>query len=250
MTPNLNLIPKSSHWLIVTNHSHLTNDLFKVYSRYTVWALDGAASQCQQANFPMHVLSGDFDSIDPQSQPDIDFEQIQHQIIERTNQGLVVIHTPNQDKTDCEKALDLLAISQPTLTHVTITHHHHNPRPDHVLYHYNLLKTYQNISQSLSLVTQDHCIRLIENTVIQLTASKKSMISIFGYPRACIHSRGLAYELTGQTLAIDGLNSISNQFKQTEVKLQIIGQALIMAPLETTWLMMRKDNSATNRSNA
>lgn len=170
---------------------------------------DGAFLYLKKMNFPLkklNFISGDFDI------KNCDEEHFS-ELIE--NEHLEFINTPDQDKTDFEKNLEILI--QKKISHVDIFGGS-GKEMDHFL---GNLSTVVKFKDQLKITFFDEFSRYFfaENKTI-LEDVKDEMISLYPFPKVeKISTKGLNWELENETL--DQVNKIStrNFAKQHEVEI-------------------------------
>lgn len=159
-----------------------------------VVVLDSAIERVISLDIKIDVLLGDFDR---------DFDP---EIYKTKQYPLEIVHTPDQNKTDLEKALDYLIERKiPAVNIVWAT----GKRADHTITNLTNIVRYRNLIKIVIL--DDHSkIFLLPNTFEKwYTAGTPISLIPIGVVNG-IHSRNLVYPLTNETLTIGYRTGSSN----------------------------------------
>jgi len=179
----------------------------------TVMVLDGAYHQIHDTGMRIDYLLGDFDSITPEL------------LKAARDQGTEVIHTPDQDFTDLEKAIqycqnnDMQEIDIAAATGL---------RLDHTLYNLQLLSRYHRQQDAIRLHTETEVCFVMQNETRLYPANKGDGFAIFGAPTCVVTTKGLRYNLNNTILSYDVANSACNHVVDDIVSLEVEGTALLM----------------------
>ena len=184
----------------------------------TVMVLDGAYHQIHDTGMRIDYLLGDFDSITPEL------------LKAARDQGTEVIHTPDQDFTDLEKAIqycqnnDMQEIDIAAATGL---------RLDHTLYNLRLLKRFHGKCAQLSLVTEIEKIVFLKDESVSLSVKDKQPLALMAFPKAVVTSSGLEYDMDRYLLAFAESESTSNSIVASEAVIDVDGEALLIMSHET-----------------
>ena len=159
-----------------------------------VIVLDGALERVAALNIKIDVLLGDFDRITDhsallQNQPDVE-----------------IVHAPDQNKTDLEKALDyLITKGQKAVNIIWAT----GLRMDHT---FNNICTLAKYHQHINMVMHDHYSRIfVLPKTFQKFYTKGQALSLFAMGEvAGISTSGLAFNLNNESLHLVERSGSSN----------------------------------------
>lgn len=164
------------------------------WSPYVI-VLDGALDRVMSLGIKFDVLLGDFDRLEANqelfpSQPDIE-----------------IVHTPNQDKTDLEKALDFLITKGHKAVNIVWAT---GLRMDHTFNNICTLGKYVNTINAVILDNHSKIFVLPHNFKKYYT--KGQVLSLFALGEVNgINSKGLKYDLNNDTLSIVNRSGSSNE---------------------------------------
>lgn len=186
--------------LIIANGAACSEELLGQLLEWSplVVVLDSAIERVISLGIKVDVLLGDFDrGFDPQ-----DFIQSQHPI--------EIIHTPDQEKTDLEKAFDYLIERKiPAVNVVWAT----GKRADHTITNLTNIIRYRNKLQIVILDDHSKVFMLPRN--FQKWYPEKTNISLIPIGIVSgITSKNLVYELENDTLTIGYRTGSSNEVKE------------------------------------
>ena len=186
--------------LIIANGEACSMDLLNQlleWSPYII-VLDSAIDRVLQLDIKVDVLLGDFDrNFDAQS-----YKEKQYPI--------EIVHTPNQDKTDLEKAFDFLLDKGHKAVNVVWAT---GKRADHTFSNITSIVNYRNL---LKIVVLDDYskIFLLQNK-FEKWYSKDTIISLIPVGKVTnITTQNLFYPLKNQDLLLGYKNGNSNHVKQ------------------------------------
>ncbi|XOD68839.1 MAG: thiamine diphosphokinase [Flavobacteriales bacterium AspAUS03] len=173
-----------------------------------VFATDGAYHYLKKFKIRPDVISGDFDSADQTTFPE----------------DITVIETPDQNFTDFEKALQIIA--QNRFLNVDVWGGS-GKKQDHFL---GNLSTASKYKQNLSLIFYDkYHIYFFAETQSHLYGTKGKMVSLFPFPKAeCVTTKGLKYPLYGEPLEIHRRIGIRNRAVSNTVEILFTSGALVI----------------------
>ena len=166
-------------------------------------AIDGASKTLNQLGIEPKLIIGDLDSDDATILPKI----------ER-------IHTPDQDYTDFQKAMNYLDKNNLLPSIICGVS---GGSIDHILQNISIF------SQTNSIFMTDSQVGFILDKKLELDLPINSKISILGCPTATINSNGLKWELNNHNLDMFAFNSLSNRTINENIELEVIdGRALVI----------------------
>lgn len=195
-------------YLIIANGEDLSRDrLTSLANDRTIIALDGAADKLIRLQLTPAVILGDFDSI---------------QDIRRFNKLSTIIHAPDQNYTDLEKALQYCDAQQANDIAVVCAT---GGRLDHHQAAIYLLKRYHKKDRPLRLYTETQIIFYGMNETITWHATTKEKCGIFPEEGCRYSTTGLLYDVQDYTQP-----SISNSVCDTKVEITVEGSALLIMP--------------------
>lgn len=209
---------KKKHCLIVAA-GDFDLALFKIKYNPNVLllVLDGAANHFLSLDVIPDYIMGDFDSI-------------QAETVAYFTNKTQLLKNPNQNSTDLEKAI-LFAIEQKA-THIDIISAMSGERTDHLLENLSVLKKYHAPDQyQITLYHKQEIITFLRDQNLNFSGSVGGQVGIFGFPLAVGNSKGLLWELENYTLEIGRQSSSSNKMKDTQVELNIKGEAILIRPV-------------------
>lgn len=163
-------------------------------------AADGAADKLLDIGVKPDIVIGDLDSI-------------------KNIDKFKVVHTPNQDESDFQKALKYLEQNQllPTLILGT-----DGGFIDHILFNIDIIMRNKCIFYSPPIIGYP----LEASTKFSFKLGSK--ISIFAMPEAKISTSGLKWELNNSILKFPGFNSLSNEVVKENIKIEIQEGAILL----------------------
>ncbi|WP_103327105.1 thiamine diphosphokinase [Bacteroidetes bacterium endosymbiont of Geopemphigus sp.] len=173
-----------------------------------IFATDGAYRYLKETGISPDVVNGDWDSLETVNFP----------------KGVQFIHTPDQNSTDFEKALQI--IDEKGFKNVDVWGASGREQ-DHFLGNLSVGLKY---SQKLSLRFYDnyYCYFFAEKLTI-LPKVKGKMISLFPFPETKgIDTKGLKYPLQGENLSLKGCISTRNKAIKDQVKISYKSGSLLL----------------------
>lgn len=175
----------------------------------TIVAADGAGDKLLQIDIKPSVIIGDLDSAQSNNYDDIE-----------------IIHLPDQNQTDFEKAMQYMA-KQNLLP--TIVCGVNGGYIDHILNNISIITQHESVFYAPPLI----------GYVIKGPSTFKShfplntKISLFGMVKSKINSSGLKWELNNETLELPGYNSSSNRTASEQISIEVLeGTLLILVYLD------------------
>lgn len=180
--------------------------------RYVI-VLDSAAERVRKEGWLPHLIAGDFDGVSKAT--------LRH----FEKKGVELLHTPDQDHTDLEKAIawctfrdfESIWIAQAI-----------GSRLDHSFGSLAFLRRYHNPERDLRLFEGKECLRFARDETLLLNGKVGRPFAILPFPSCRVQSRGLRYELEGLELGLGLRESISNQASRKRVTLEIAGDAIVV----------------------
>ena len=186
--------------LIIANGAACSNELLGLLLEWSplVIVLDSAISRVMKLNIKVDVLLGDFDR---------DFNVNYYK---ETQFPIEIVSTPNQDKTDLEKAFDYLIEREiPAVNVVWAT----GKRSDHTITNLTIIAKYRNLLKIV--IFDDHSKVFLLPRKFQKWYPKNTIISLIPIGTVNgISSENLLYPLNKTTLKIGYITGCSNQAKQ------------------------------------
>lgn len=180
--------------------------------RFTI-VLDGAAERVRREGWAPNLLAGDFDSI---SKPTLKYFE---------KRGTMILHTPDQEFTDLEKALAWCALRDAESIWIAQAL---GGRADHSLANLSLLKRFHRPGRELILFQSGEKISFVRNQVLQLKGKKGRLFAVLPFPKCKVRSKGLAFEMKGTELELGRRESVSNRAGKAQVQLFIKGEAILV----------------------
>ena len=186
--------------LIIANGAACSNELLGLLLEWSplVVVLDSAICRVMKLNIKVDVLLGDFDR---------DFNANYYK---ETQFPIEIVSTPNQDKTDLEKAFDYLIEREiPAVNVVWAT----GKRSDHTITNLTIIAKYRNLLKIV--IFDDHSKVFLLPRKFQKWYPKNTIISLIPIGTVNgISSENLLYPLNKTTLKIGYSTGCSNQAKQ------------------------------------
>ena len=186
--------------LIIANGAACSNELLGLLLEWSplVVVLDSAICRVMKLNIKVDVLLGDFDR---------DFNANYYK---ETQFPIEIVSTPNQDKTDLEKAFDYLIEREiPAVNVVWAT----GKRSDHTITNLTIIAKYRTLLKIV--IFDDHSKVFLLPRKFQKWYPKNTIISLIPIGTVNgISSENLLYPLNKTTLKIGYSTGCSNQAKQ------------------------------------
>lgn len=181
--------------------------------RYTL-VLDGAAEAVRHQGWKPNMLAGDFDSIKKST------------LAYFTKKGVPVLHTPDQNYTDLEKALAWCVLRDATSIWIVQAL---GGRADHSFVNFSLLKRFHHSGIEITLFQDGEKVRFVRDQKrLKFRGKKGRLFAVLPFPECTVSSKGLAFEMKDFRLALGVKESSSNAAKAAEVKLSVEGEALVV----------------------
>ena len=188
------------------------------YLRLRSWA----DAHCH-ADWEPHLVVGDLDSIDNSVLSKLDAK------------GIQVMHLPDQDRTDFDKALEVIYHTVEHLEMVIATGGLWG-RMDHTLASLNLL--YSQKDKQIALIGDSSLVTLLRIGENQVFFDKEDFSPTCGIVTladpAHVYCNSLAWPLHGIELRVGGLQSTSNRITEDAME---AGHLLIKGDVPVLWLM-------------
>lgn len=176
-------------------------------------AVDGAAEIARKEGWKPDFITGDFDSVKSAT------------LSYFSKAGVEILHTPDQNFTDLEKALAWCALKD---LRTIVVAQALGSRLDHSLGNLSLLKRFHSPRRELVFYTATERVRFAHDESLTLKGRSARRIAVIPFPACRVRSRGLAFEMKGLDLELGVKESVSNAARRPEVKLQIEGEALVI----------------------
>jgi thiamine pyrophosphokinase len=189
---------------ILCLNGHLPEASFFKSMNIPVIAADGAANYLLSQGIAPQLIIGDLDSVQP------------HLLKEHA-----VLHLPDQDRTDYQKAMHYLKEHQllPSII-VGINGGH----LDHILNNINLFMETECLLYAPPI--QGFVIK--EQASLHCSLPLQTKISLIGLPKAILSSKGLKWELNNTHLSFPGPTSCFNRTHSSEIKLEVHQGAVLV----------------------
>ena len=179
-----------------------------------VIALDGAAENARKEGWLPQMIAGDFDSISKATLKH--FEK----------KGVSILHTPDQDYTDLEKAIAWCVLRDAQSIWVAQAF---GGRLDHTFANLSFLKRFHEPDRELILWQAKEHVFFVRDDRRRLSGKAGRRIAVLPFPECTANSRGLEYELRGAKLELGKKESVANSALRKIVDLEIKGEALVVA---------------------
>ena len=167
-------------------------------------ACDGAANLLKKYSFIPDYITGDFDSITPES---LTFFK---------NKNVIIKKNKNQNKNDLAKAFDLAIMLR--LKNVFVIGYSGN-RIDHTLNNFSILKKYSNKS-NIKFIDDEFEI-FYAGKISEFDYKKDEVVSLMGLPEASkIKTKGLKYQLKNEKLKFGKREGALNVSTGNHVKIK------------------------------
>lgn len=209
---------RNNQWCVIANATQeLSEEDINAIMQRRVITLDGAYIKTQRLQIKTHVLLGDFDSIDAS-----------HLDLAGREGHVQVVSTPDQNRTDLEKALVFLKEDH---AKDVIIFNAVSGRVDHSLYNLRLLKRFSSYFEDLVIHSYSERIRLIEDEEVELKGVVGARVSIMGFPDACVTSTGLRYDMFRQQMRCLSGDSVSNSLNTDSARLVVSGSVVLFSTM-------------------
>ena len=207
------------NWLIIANAgANISCDFNKLLTPNTrVLVCDGAYELIKKYYISVDIILGDFDSI---SMEELAFVKY--------NKLIKCIETPDQNKTDLEKAIEYISKYNPKS--IRIINALEN-RLDHTLYNLQLIKQFFNPEQQITFIHQKQALSYEKNALVTLSGDTGKYISLFGAPSALITANGLKYPMDNHLIQQNKFSSVSNELNKKTAYIEIKGSAFLINDL-------------------
>jgi len=198
----------------------------------TIIALDGAIHQLEKINIIPQILLGDFDSIDQQDYKKWGIRAGFDEISENEksylgNFNIQIVPAKNQLFSDLEKAIHYCdQLNAKTIDVICAT----DGRMDHTLNNLRALRREHKPNRSLQIYTATEKIFYVKDHSIEIMGDIGDYCGIAAFPEAHFSSQGLLFDGKNSILQFGFNDSFSNQLTQQNARIEIKGEALIIAP--------------------
>lgn len=245
-------------YVIIANGPFLPKEVIKeaIQDGDIIIAVDGAANKLAKMGFMPHLLIGDLDSIENRDFWGIpnhfiaNNENKKIEIYTNNENGITIIHTPDQDATDLSKTIQLcdsppsiLNLSPATCINILCAL---DGRPDHSMGNLRSLRLHFRLDRQIWMHTDAYSLIFIkdaEHRIVVNNVGLKHQVAIMGMPEAAFTSSGLVWNgVVNETDSSDtgpkgykvypGHDSTCNVLSaQSEAAvININGEAIIMQP--------------------
>nr|WP_239058375.1 thiamine diphosphokinase [Aliiroseovarius sp. PrR006] len=170
-----------------------------------LFGVDGGANRAVSLGLDLLGVSGDFDSISDAARASLD--------------PSILIETPDQNRTDFDKALDL--VEAPVILCAGFT----GKRMDHQLACYSVLVR-QARKPAILLGDEDICFHLSHDVSLELPVGTR--LSLFPMARVVAHCTGLRWPVEGLEFAPWGQIGTSNEVTDGPITLSAEGDGLLV----------------------
>lgn len=230
-------------YIIVANGKFLVREIITdAIQNKIIVALDGAANKLKRINIKPHIILGDFDSIDADTQS---YWGILKTFTELTNdaqpymgkQGVMIVPAKDQEQTDLVKAIHYCDKQKATsITIICAT----GGREDHAEGVKIALRTEYRPDRLLILHTEQQSLRGAQDETITIDGQIGDHCGFIATHTGTGSSTGLQYE------CLCHKESICNRLKTPSALLSIKGYALIIMPpqLSSQRAFMQKNDVA------
>ncbi len=178
--------------------------------------LDGATEAVRKQKWLPHLIAGDFDSARPATLRW--FEK----------KGVALLHTPDQNHTDLEKALAWCVLRDFRSIWIAQSL---GARLDHSFTALSLLRRFHSPHHELVLMGHGERILFVRDQKLELRGKARRRIAVLPFPECRARSKGLVYELKNTPLALGVRESVANAALTAKVQLEIEGEALVTEAL-------------------
>lgn len=246
-------------FLIVAN-GEWNEDIVREYMpNRTVIALDGAAIHFHTCSLVPHYILGDLDSIAEEKKctginyfnftsafgyyknlsiPDdaiVKFEEYKTKAKLNNNKkvNIVYVRTMSQNYTDLDKGIQFCLHQRQSgePIDITVVCACGGNRIDHFLGNFSVLKKYNIPNVKIRFVNDLQIVEFLRNERVVFTGPIGAKFGLLGFPQALATSKGLKWELSHDyPLEIGKRGSSCNELKNTEVIIEVKGEALMIRP--------------------
>jgi len=180
--------------------------------RFTI-ALDGVAEVARTEGWVPHLIAGDFDSV---SKGTLKYFE---------KKGSLLLHTPDQDHTDLEKAIAWCVLREARSIWITQAM---GSRLDHSFSAMSFLRKFHSADRELLLFQEKQILRFARDQNLSLDAKVGGLVAVLPFPRCTVKSAGLKFELKDLELALGVRESVSNRAIRKKITFTVMGEALIV----------------------
>jgi thiamine pyrophosphokinase len=222
-----------SAYVIIANGDFLSKSFIQTMTHgKTIVALDGAVNKLLAFDIKPHIIVGDFDSLDTDTQRYWDITKTFNAMDVHSKPYLgrydtLIVPSKDQSKTDLVKGIHYCD-SQNASDIILLCAL--GGRIDHDEGNKRALRLEYKKSRPITLYTETHMLRYVKDETIHVTGKIHDKVAVLGYPRAVFSSTGLEYE--GDDSALNfGYDSICNALKNPQATIVIQGEAVVMLPI-------------------
>ena len=206
-------------WLIIANGEPLPKSQLKALAKNKlIVVLDGAFNQLKALLAPDVVL-GDFDSIDRDLYVSL-----------QNSQKPLLFHTPDQDATDLEKALQYVITFKPKAIQICQAT---GLRLDHTLYNLRLLKKFHQRCRDIEIISSTEKIIFLKDETVTVSAEKSQPLAVMSFTEATVTSVGLAYDMDDMRLVFAEQESACNALADKKATIHVRGDVLLIVSHQT-----------------
>lgn len=200
-----------SHFLIIAN-GPFDYDATQFFAKdHTIIAVDGGSNYLQEIT-PHYVL-GDFDSINSDLK-----KKYEH----------LSIHTPDQEKSDLEKALDFA--KSKNATKIVVLAALGGDRLDHHIGNLSLLKQYYDKDCPIFLMSNKQTVLFLKDETVEIAVPINEHCGFVGFPKAKVTTVGLKWDVQDWETELGNKVSISNLTNSSALKVTVQGELLLIYP--------------------
>jgi thiamine pyrophosphokinase len=200
-----NVLPKMTYKSILCLNGDLPHRDFFENLQLSIIAADGAANKLAALGIKPHLVIGDLDSVNREL-------------------DMPYLYVHDQSRCDYEKSMDYLKQEGLLPTIVLGTN---GGDLDHILNNISVFMSYPPGNLLYAAPIYGTVLNQSQ-TLLQIPIDTK--VSIIGVPQARVVTKGLEWDLTGQSLSFPGVSSCLNRTIDYEVSLTIKeGQVLVLA---------------------
>lgn len=205
---------ESDNWLLIANGTSILESKLRQFAAdKRIMVLDGAYLFVKNLGLKIDILLGDFDSIPADL------------LREAYKTDTLVVHTPDQNKTDLEKGL--LYLDQLGAKNIDICCST-GGRLQHTIYNLRMLKKFYNPTRPIVLQTETESICYYEDREICIEGKINDSVALLGFPETVLTTQGLKYEMRDCSLVFEQYISASNALALEKAIVHIVGGALII----------------------
>lgn len=180
--------------------------------RFTI-VLDGAAERAREQGWVPHLIAGDFDSVSKGTL----------KLLEK--KGSRVLHTPDQNYTDLEKAIAWCVLRDVQSIWIAQAL---GGRLDHTFSALSFLKKFHSPERQLLLFQEREILQFARDEKLVLDGRTGRNVAVLPFPKCRVKSNGLKFEMKDLELELGIRESVANPATRKKVSLAISGEALVV----------------------